>query len=94
MKASMNTENHPTPPAPQQAPQHYLQPPPPMIFQNPIPHQGIMNTQQEVHPTPPPMWKYKNPGPLQLGNLTITINSSPVKRRLFKKHVVFNTACL
>jgi hypothetical protein len=38
---------------PQQAPQHYLQPPPPTVLQNPIPHQGVMNTQQrgQLFPT-------------------------------------------
>jgi hypothetical protein len=39
------------------------------MLQNPIPHQGVMNTQQEVHPTPPQMGKYQNPSPIQLGNL-------------------------
>jgi hypothetical protein len=53
MKESRNGLHPPTPPAPPQAPQQYLQQPPPTMFQNPIPHQGVMNTQQEVHPTPP-----------------------------------------
>jgi hypothetical protein len=45
MKESMNSQRPPAPLAPHQAPQHYLQPPPPIIFQNPIPHQGVMNIQ-------------------------------------------------
>jgi hypothetical protein len=45
---------HPlAPPAPQQAPQQYVQQQPPFVLQNPIPHQGVMNTQQEIRPTPP-----------------------------------------
>jgi hypothetical protein len=32
-------------PAPQQAPQQYVQQPPPSVLQNPIPHQGVMKTQ-------------------------------------------------
>jgi hypothetical protein len=32
------------------------------VLQNPIPHQGVMNTQQEVHPAPPQMGQYQNPG--------------------------------
>jgi hypothetical protein len=31
------------------------------MLQNPIPHQGVMNTQQEMHPAPPHMGQYKNP---------------------------------
>jgi hypothetical protein len=69
MKASMNPQCPPAPPAPQQAPQQYLQPPPPTVLQNPIPHQGVMNTQQEVHPAPPQMGQYQNPSPTQPRNL-------------------------
>jgi hypothetical protein len=69
MKESMNAQRPPVSPAPQQAPQQYLQQPPPTILQNPIPHQGVMNTQQEVHPAPPQMGQYQNPGPNQPGNL-------------------------
>jgi hypothetical protein len=64
MKDSMNVPRPPASPAPQQAPQQYLQQPPPMVLQNPIPHQGVMNTQQEVHPAPPQMGQYQNPGNL------------------------------
>jgi hypothetical protein len=69
MKESMNTQCPPTPPTPQQAPQHYLQPPPPVILQNPIPHQGVMNTQQEIKSNPPQMGQYQNLGPNQPENL-------------------------
>jgi hypothetical protein len=37
-------------------------------FQNPIPHQGVMNTQQEIIPAPPQMGQYQNPGPNQPRN--------------------------
>jgi hypothetical protein len=71
MKESMNnTQSSTAPPAPQQAPQHYFQPPPPAIFQNPIPHQGVMNTQHEIILSPPQIGKYQNTGPNQLGNST------------------------
>jgi hypothetical protein len=62
MKESMNGPRPPAPPAPQQAPQQYVQQPPPAVLQNPIPHQGVMNTQQEMHPAPPQMGQYQNPG--------------------------------
>jgi hypothetical protein len=39
--------------APQQAPQQYVQQPPPAVLKNPIPHQGVINTQQDTQPTPP-----------------------------------------
>jgi len=65
----MDTQHPLTPPAPQSAPQHYFQPPPLVILQNPIPHQGMINTQQEINSTPPPMGKYHNPSPNQPENL-------------------------
>jgi hypothetical protein len=65
----MNTQDPPAPHAPQQDPQQYLQQPPLVVLQNPIPHQGVMNTQQEVHTAPPQMGQYQNPGPNQLGNM-------------------------
>jgi hypothetical protein len=65
MKESMNTQWPPTLPAPQQAPQHYLKPPPLTIFQKPIPHQGVMNTQQDIILAPPKIGKYQNSGPNQ-----------------------------
>jgi hypothetical protein len=68
MKESMNTQHPLAPPSPQLTPHHYLQPPPPTIFQNAIPHQGVMNTQQEGNYAPPQMGKYQNPGPNQLRN--------------------------
>jgi hypothetical protein len=39
-----------------------VQQPPPVVLQNPIPHQWVMNTQQEMHPTPPHMGQYPNLG--------------------------------
>ena len=65
MKESMNTQRPSSPPAPQ----HYLQPPPPNILKKPIPHQGVMNTQQEINPTTPQMGQYQNLGPNQPKNL-------------------------
>jgi hypothetical protein len=54
--------SHPlVPPAPQQAPQQHVQQPPPTFLQNPIPHQGVINTQQEMHPTPPQIGQYPHP---------------------------------
>jgi hypothetical protein len=49
-------------PAPPQAPQQYVQQPPPFVLQNPIPHQGVINTQQAMHPTPPQLGQYPNTG--------------------------------
>ena len=69
MKESMNTPRPPVLSAPQHAPQQYLQQPSPIVLQKPIPHQGVMNTQHEVHPAPPQMVQYQNPGPNQPGNL-------------------------
>jgi hypothetical protein len=69
MKESMNVPRPPSPPTPQQTPQQYLQNPPSAMLQNPIPHQGVMNTQHEVHPSPPKMGKYQNLGPIHPLNL-------------------------
>jgi hypothetical protein len=60
MKESGNGPRPPTPPTPQQAPQKYVQQPSPVVLQNPIPHQGVMNTKQDMHPTPPHMGQYPN----------------------------------
>jgi hypothetical protein len=65
----MNTQHPPEPPSPQGAPQHYFQPKPLEILQKPIPHQGVMNTQQYINSTPPQIGKYQKPGPTQPGNL-------------------------
>jgi hypothetical protein len=70
MKESMNAPRPPAPPAPQEAPQRYLQQPPSTVLQNPIQHQGVMNTRQEVHLAPPQMGQYQNPGPTHPGNPT------------------------
>jgi hypothetical protein len=45
-----------------------LQPPPLAVLKNPITHQGVMNTQQEINSTPPQMGQYQNPGPNQPRN--------------------------
>jgi hypothetical protein len=65
----MNTQCPPKPPAPQWALQHYLQPTPLVVLKKPIPHQGVMNTQQEINSTPPQIGKYQKLGPTQPGNL-------------------------
>jgi hypothetical protein len=66
----MHTEHPLMSPTPQQAPQQYLQQPPLAVLQNPIPNQGVMNTQQEVNPAPPQMMHYRNPSSNQHGNST------------------------
>jgi hypothetical protein len=38
-----------------------MQQPPPAMLQNPIPHQGVMNTQHDMQPTPPQLGPYLNP---------------------------------
>jgi hypothetical protein len=53
MKDSVNGPHPVALPTPQQAPQQYMQQPPLVVLQNPIPHQGVMNTQQDMQPTPP-----------------------------------------
>jgi hypothetical protein len=62
MKDSMNAPCPLALSTPQQAPQQYLQKPPTVVLQNPISHQGVMDTQKEVHPSPPQMGQYQNPG--------------------------------
>jgi hypothetical protein len=62
------------------------------VLKNPIPHQGVMNTQQEVHPAPPQMGQYQNPGPNQPGNLVdrnILLTSE--EEILLQTHAVVNT---
>jgi hypothetical protein len=41
-----------------------------IVLKNPIPHQGVTNTQQEIILIPQQMGKYQKPGPNQPGNLT------------------------
>jgi hypothetical protein len=36
--------------------------PPLAVLQNPIPHQGVINTQPDMHPTPPQLGQYPNMG--------------------------------
>jgi hypothetical protein len=42
------------------------------VLQKPIPHQGVMNTQQNMHPAPPQMGQYQNPGNLLDHNILLT----------------------
>jgi hypothetical protein len=72
MKDSMNTPCPPASPTPKQSPQQYFQQPPSDILQNPIPQQGVMNTQQDIHPAPPQMGQYQNPGNLADCNILLT----------------------
>jgi hypothetical protein len=39
-----------------------------VVLQNPIPYQGVMNTQQVINPTPPQMGQYPNLGATQPEN--------------------------
>jgi hypothetical protein len=61
LKDSGSLPHSPAPPAPQQAPQQYVQQPPPAVLQNPIPHQGVINTQQDTQHPPPQVGQYLNP---------------------------------
>jgi hypothetical protein len=64
LKDSGNLPPTPAQPAPQQAQQQYVQQPPPAVLQNPIPHQGVVNTQQDAqHPLPQagPYHNFNNP---------------------------------
>jgi hypothetical protein len=72
MKDSINAPHPPTPPVPQQAPQQYFQQPLLVVLQNPITHQGVMNTQQEIHPVPPQMGQYQKPGNPTDRNILLT----------------------
>jgi hypothetical protein len=60
LKDSGSIPPSPAQPAPQQAQQQYAQQPP-AVLQNPIPHQGIINTQQDTQHPPPQMGQYHNP---------------------------------
>jgi hypothetical protein len=60
LKDSGNLPPTPAQPAPQQAQQQYVQQPPPAVLQNPIPHQGVVNTQQDAQRPPPQAGPYHN----------------------------------
>jgi hypothetical protein len=60
LKDSGNLPSTPAQPAPQQAQQQYGQQPPPAVLQNPIPHQGMVNTQQDAQRPPPQAGPYHN----------------------------------
>jgi hypothetical protein len=61
LKYSGSLPPSPAQPAPQQAQQQYAQQPPPAMLQNPIPHQGVINTQQDTQHPPPQVGQYHNP---------------------------------
>jgi hypothetical protein len=61
LKDSGSIPPSPAQPAPQQAQQQYAQQPPPAVLQNPIPHQGVVNTQQDTQHPPPQVGQYHNP---------------------------------
>jgi hypothetical protein len=61
LKDSGSLPPSPVQPAPQQAQQQYAQQPPPAVLQNPIPHQGVINTQQDTQHPPPQVGQYHNP---------------------------------
>jgi hypothetical protein len=61
LKDSGSIPPSPAQPAPQQAQQQYAQQPPPTVMQNPIPHQGIIKTQQDTQHPPPQVGQYHNP---------------------------------
>jgi hypothetical protein len=61
LKDSGSLPPPPAQPAPQQAQQQYAQQPPPAVLQNPIPHQGVINTQQDTQHPPPQVSQYHNP---------------------------------
>jgi hypothetical protein len=61
LKDSGSLPHTPAQTAPQQAPQQYVQQPPPAVLQNPIPHQGVINTQQDTQHPPPQVGQYHNP---------------------------------
>jgi hypothetical protein len=60
LKDSGSIPPSPAQPAPQQAQQQYAQQPP-AVLQNPITHQGVINTQQDAQHPPPQMGQYQNP---------------------------------
>jgi hypothetical protein len=60
LKDSGSIPPSPAQPAPQQAQQQYAQQPP-AVLKNPIPHQGVINTQQDAQHPPPQMGQYHNP---------------------------------
>jgi hypothetical protein len=61
LKDSGSLPHSPAQTAPQQAPQQYVQQPPPTMMQNPIPHQGVISTQQDTQHPPPQVGQYHNP---------------------------------
>jgi hypothetical protein len=52
---------------------HMYRNPTPVVLQNPIPHQGVINTQPDMQPTPPQLGQYPNTG--TSANFTILLTS-------------------
>jgi hypothetical protein len=73
LKDSGRLPHSPAQPVPQQAPQQYVQQPPPVVLQNRIPHQGVINTQQDTQHPPPQVGQYLNPN--NPAERTILLNS-------------------
>jgi hypothetical protein len=73
LKDSGSLPHPPALPAPQQAPQQYVQQPPLVVLQNPIPHQGMIKTQQGTQHPPPQVGQYLNPN--NLADHTILLTS-------------------
>jgi hypothetical protein len=61
LKDSGSLPHSPAQTAPQQAPQQYVPQHPPAVLQNPIPHKGVTNTQQDTQHPPPQVGQYYNP---------------------------------
>jgi hypothetical protein len=66
----MNPQWAPNPQGPPQGPPTYIPPPPPTVLQNPIPHQGVINTQPEGVQHPHPQGKFPPPEQPHPGNTT------------------------
>jgi hypothetical protein len=73
LKDSGNLPPTPAQLAPQQAQKQYVQQPPLAVLQNPIPHQGVVNTQQDAQRPPPQAGQYHNPN--NPGECTILLTS-------------------
>jgi hypothetical protein len=61
LKDSGSLPHSPAQPATQQAPQQFVQQLPPVVLQNPIQHQGVINTQQDTQHPPSQGGPYLNP---------------------------------
>jgi hypothetical protein len=43
-----------------------------VVLKKPISHQGVMNTQEDLHPSPPQMGQYQNASKLEDQNILLT----------------------